>query len=66
VTGVASSSFRQPFSTRMALGLVDKGKIRKHHLRNATAVLPSDQSIPLEVREYMTGDNATIVWGGQD
>ncbi|MNF19271.1 hypothetical protein D3C80_2239290 [compost metagenome] len=50
----------------MALGLVDKGKIRKHHLRNATAVLPSDQSLPLEVREYMTGDNAAIVWGGQD
>lgn len=66
VTGVASSSFRQPFSTRMALGLVDKGKIRKHHLRNATVLLPSDQSIPLDVREYMTGDNATIVWGGQD
>ncbi len=66
VTGVASSSFRQPFSTRMALGLVDKGKIRKHHLRNATVLLPSDQSIPLDVREYMTGENATIVWGGQD
>jgi transcriptional regulator with XRE-family HTH domain len=66
VTGVASSSFRQPFSTRMALGLVDKGMIRKHHLRNATALLPSDQSLPLEVREYMTGDNASIVWGGQD
>jgi hypothetical protein len=47
------------------LGLVDKGKIRKHHLRNATVLLPSDQSLPLEVREYMTGENSAIIWGGQ-
>jgi len=66
VTGVASSSFRQPFSTRMALGFVGKGMINRQHLRNATVLLPSDLSLPLEVREYMTGDNSTIVWGGQD
>jgi transcriptional regulator with XRE-family HTH domain len=66
VSGVASSSFRQPFSTRMMLGFADKGLIRRQHLRNATVLLPSDLSLPLEVREYMTGDNATIIWGGQD
>lgn len=66
VTGVASSSFRQPFSTRMMLGYAGKGLIRRQHLRNATVLLPSDLSLPLEVREYMTGDNATIIWGGQD
>src|SRR5471032_2274484 len=66
VTGVASSSFRQPFSTRMALGFVNKGLITRQHLRNGTVLLPSDLSLPLEVREYMTGDNSTIVWGGQD
>lgn len=65
VSGVASSSFRQPFATRMALGMVDKGTIQKKHLKNATVLLPSDQSLPLEVREYMTGDSCTTVWGGE-
>jgi hypothetical protein len=50
----------------MMLGFADKGLIRRQHLRNATVLLPSDLSLPLEVREYMTGDNATIIWGGQD
>jgi len=66
VTGVASSSYRQPFSTRLTLGYVEKGLIRKRHLREATVLLPGDASLPFEVREYMTGDNAGIVWGGQD
>ena len=65
VSGVASSSFRQPFSTRLTLGFCDKGMIRKKHLRNATVLLPSDTTLPLEVREYMTGENSTIVWGGE-
>jgi len=39
--------------------------IRKKHLRNATVLLPSDTTLPLEVREYMTGENSTIVWGGE-
>ncbi|WP_282395855.1 helix-turn-helix transcriptional regulator [Pseudomonas sp. PS01298] len=66
VTGVASSSYRQPFSTRLTLNYVEKGLIRKRHLRAATVLLPDDLSLPVEVREYMTGDNAAIVWGGQD
>lgn len=65
VSGVASSSYRQPFATRLTLGFADKGKIQKKHLRNATVLLPSDSSLPLEVREYMAGDNSTIVWGGE-
>ncbi|SAL53664.1 hypothetical protein AWB69_05657 [Caballeronia udeis] len=65
VTGVASSSFRQPFSTRLALCFADRGSIRKKHLREATVLLPSDQSLPLEIREYMTGDQSTMVWGGE-
>jgi hypothetical protein len=65
VSGVASSSYRQPFSTRLAFGFCDKGKISKKHLRNATVLLPSDSSLPLEIREYMAGDNSTILWGGE-
>ncbi|MDN7846969.1 XRE family transcriptional regulator [Burkholderia multivorans] len=65
VSGVASSSYRQPFSTRLMLGFSDKGKITKKHLRNATVLLPSDSTLPLEVREYMAGSHSTIVWGGE-
>jgi DNA-binding XRE family transcriptional regulator len=65
VSGVASSSFRPPVSTRLTLGFCDKGMIRKKHLRNATVLLPSDTTLPLEVREYMTGENSSIVWGGE-
>jgi hypothetical protein len=65
VSGVASSSFRQPFSTRLTLSYVGKGRIEKKHLRNATVLLPSDPTVPLEVREYMVGDNSGVLWGGE-
>ncbi|WP_300729274.1 hypothetical protein [Pseudomonas sp.] len=39
--------------------------IRSHHLRNATVLLSSDQSLPQQVREYMTGDKATIIWAAR-
>jgi len=32
----------------------------------ATVLLPSDQSLPQQVRENMTGDKTTIIWGSQD
>jgi len=28
-------------------------------------LLPSDQSLPQQVREYMTGDKATIIWAAR-
>ncbi|BAO90390.1 XRE family transcriptional regulator [Caballeronia cordobensis] len=65
VTGVASTSYRQPFSTRLALGFVERGMITKRHLRNATALQPGDPSLPKEVRDYMCGNHASFVWGGQ-
>lgn len=65
VTGVASSSFRQPFSTRLALNFAARGRITKNHLRQATVLNPDDPSLPFEIREYMTGDGAATVWGGE-
>jgi transcriptional regulator with XRE-family HTH domain len=65
VTGVASSSFRQPFSTRLMLGFVEKGMIKSKHLRGATVLLPTDLTLPTEVRQYMAGANSTIIWGGE-
>lgn len=64
VTGVASSSFRQPFSTRVALAYAGPGLIRKQHLRQATTLAPDDASIPAEVRDYLGGDGGTVLWGG--
>ncbi|NIE86199.1 MULTISPECIES: helix-turn-helix transcriptional regulator [Burkholderia] len=65
LTGVASSSFRQPFSTRLAFGFVERGPIRKRHLRQATILAPGDDSIPVEVEQYLSGEQAHVVWGGE-
>lgn len=49
----------------MILEFIGKEKISKNHLKTATALLPSDISLPLEVREYLTGPNADIIFGGE-
>jgi transcriptional regulator with XRE-family HTH domain len=64
VSGVASTALREPFSTRMILDYQGQGQIAKKHLARATALLPSDKTIPLEARTYLTGKNSTIIWGG--
>jgi len=64
VSGVAATSFREPFATRMVLDYQGAGPIRKHHLQAATALQPSDRTIPVEARSYLGGKNSTIVWGG--
>lgn len=65
VSGIAATTFRQPFSTKMILEFAGREKISKKHFKNATALLPSDISIPLEVREYLTGSNSDIIFGGE-
>ncbi|RQR51656.1 XRE family transcriptional regulator [Burkholderia sp. Bp9140] len=65
LTGVASSSFRQPFSTKLAVSYVDRGPIRKRHLRDATALLPLDHSIPVEIRDYLNASDQNVIWGGE-
>lgn len=65
ITGVASSSFRQPFSTRMVLAYAAPGLIQKQHLRRATTLAPDDYDIPAEVRSYLGGDGGRLIWGGE-
>jgi transcriptional regulator with XRE-family HTH domain len=65
LTGVASSSFRQPFSTRLAFSFVERGLIRKKHLRNATVVAPHDDSIPIEISDYLSPNEPSVIWGGE-
>lgn len=66
LNGVAATSYRQPFSTRAIFEHIDGQKLLKKHLRMAAILLPSDISLPTEVREYITGSGAHIVWGGSD
>jgi hypothetical protein len=41
----------------LAFSFVDRGNIQKKHLRQATALLPHDEAIPVELRKYMTGEH---------
>jgi transcriptional regulator with XRE-family HTH domain len=66
VAGVAATSFREPFATRMALDFLSKGKITKSHLKGATALPPSDDSIPIEIRGYLSDPAGSTVWGGSE
>jgi hypothetical protein len=42
VSGVATTPYREPFATRIALDCRGAGQIKKQHMRDATALLPSD------------------------
>jgi transcriptional regulator with XRE-family HTH domain len=64
LSGVAATALREPFATRVVLDYQGPGRIQKQHLKHAAALLPSDQTIPLEVRSYLAGSNSTIIWAG--
>jgi len=66
IAGVAATSFRQPFATRMALDFQARGMITKKHLRDATVLDPGDNSIPLELRSYLANPAEITVWGGAE
>jgi transcriptional regulator with XRE-family HTH domain len=66
ISGVAATSFRQPFATRMALDFQSRGMITKRHLKDATVLDPEDSSIPLELRAYLANPAEITVWGGAE
>lgn len=66
ISGVAATSFRQPFATRMALDFQARGMITKKHLKNATVLDPGDNSIPPELRVYLANPAEITVWGGAE
>lgn len=65
LNGVASSSFRQPFATRMMLQFISKGTIKKNHLKQATLLDINDENIPLEAVSYFKNESNLILWGGE-
>lgn len=66
LNGVAATSYRQPFSTRVIFEHIGHEKLSRKHMRMAAILLPSDMTLPAEVREYITGSNSHIIWGGAD
>lgn len=51
--GVAANVFREPYSTKVALILIDRGTLKPSHMRKASSLDLSDLSIPEEVRVYL-------------
>jgi transcriptional regulator with XRE-family HTH domain len=64
VSGVAATPYREPFATRIVLDYRGPGQIKKQHMKDATAMLPSDTSIPVEVRSHLTEPGAVVIRGG--
>lgn len=65
VTGVASTSYRQPFSTRVVLARDGNSAIKRKHLRAATVLELESSDIPLEVRSYLSSPEAAVIFGGE-
>lgn len=65
-SAVASSSFRQPFSTRIVFQHLSQGRLARHHLRSATVLAPDDAALPVEVREYLSGAGVGTIRGGEE
>jgi len=59
-SGIAATMMRQPVAVKVAMCQVDKGLIRKSHIRRATVLSPNDPSIPKEVIIYLNTGNTAI------
>ena len=63
VAGIAATPLREPFSTRVALDYQGKGRVGRTHLKRATTVEPDDETIPAEIRNFLSGQDSSIIWG---
>lgn len=63
ITGIASSSFRQPFSSRISLHYAGEGKVTRTLIKSAT-ILSALDDVPQEILNYLDSDVAGILWGG--
>lgn len=64
LTGVASTTFRQPFSSRVALEKKsDDTTVRKDKLRQATVTKPGDPGISPTIERYFSTDEHKLLLG---
>ncbi|GKW14422.1 transcriptional regulator [Pectobacterium carotovorum subsp. carotovorum] len=63
ITGIASTSFRQPFSSRISLQYAGDGKVTRRLIKSAT-ILSDLNEVPQEILNYLDSDGAGILWGG--
>ncbi|QNE50934.1 MULTISPECIES: helix-turn-helix transcriptional regulator [Enterobacteriaceae] len=63
ITGIASTSFRQPFSSRVSLQYSGDSKITRSLIKSAT-ILTDLKGVPEEILNYLDNDGAGILWGG--
>lgn len=65
LTGVASTSFRQPFSSRIALMRDGQPRITRTELRRGGILDMSSSEIPVEICTYLQSGNAPLMLGGE-
>ncbi|MEJ5151332.1 helix-turn-helix domain-containing protein [Comamonas sp. MYb396] len=65
VTGVASTSFRQPFSARVALMREGAAGSWRSHLRSCQILAADDPSIPAEIAAYLRCQEGGVMLGGE-
>lgn len=65
LTGVASTSFRQPFSSRIALMRDGPPRITRKELRRSGILDISSPDIPSEIRTYLQREDAQLMLGGE-
>ncbi len=59
-SGIAATMMRQPVATKVAMSFVEKGLIRKSHIKRATVLEPNDPDIPREIGVFLSTGNASI------
>lgn len=63
ITGIASTSFRQPFSSRVSFQYAGESKVTRSLIKSAT-ILSDLNLVPQEILDYLDNDEAGILWGG--
>jgi transcriptional regulator with XRE-family HTH domain len=65
LTGVASTSFRQPFSSRIALMRDGSPRLSRTELRRGGILDMASADIPAEIRTYLQSGDAQLMLGGE-
>ncbi|WP_334174606.1 helix-turn-helix transcriptional regulator [Pseudoxanthobacter sp.] len=62
-SGIAATTFRQPYSTKVALHYRGPGMVTREHMKTLTVMDRNDPSIPREAMQYL-GDGSDMIQMG--